>query len=63
MILQFTYAVIVPVLSIASVLYFSMALTIYRNNFLYVYAGSYESGGELFWTLCGYDYQFINALL
>jgi hypothetical protein len=59
MILQFTYAVIVPVLSVASVLYFAVAVTVYRNNFLYVYAGSYESGGELFWTLCRcYHFSF-----
>jgi hypothetical protein len=53
-ILQFTYAVIVPLLSVASVIYFAIALAVYRNNFIYVYAGAYESGGELFWTLYGY---------
>ena len=53
-ILLFTYSVIVPLLSVASFVYFAIAHIVYRYNFLYVYVGAYESGGELFWALHGY---------
>jgi len=48
----FTYACISPVILPVSAIYFLGALLIYKKQVLIVYAAEYESGGELFPTVC-----------
>jgi hypothetical protein len=47
-VLEMTYAVIVPFFSIASILYFAIANGVYSFNLLYVVSPTHESGGLLF---------------
>jgi len=47
----FSYAVIAPVLMAAGVLYFALALVVYKHQFLLVYLPKYETGGALWPTL------------
>jgi len=60
LILNFTYATIVPFLSATCTLYFAIACTVYRYNYLYAYAPVYEAGGHLFPTLYNYVLTGLN---
>ena len=59
-IIGFTYAVIVPFVSIVCALYFSIAYVIFLHNTLFVYVGTFESGGELAPTLYNYLLTGLN---